>query len=174
MLGGEARLNLDAMPAVLFTDPQVATDGYNEAQARQLGIDTDSRTLTLDNVPHALANFDTRGFIKLVTEAGSGRLLGVQAVTTDAGEIIQTAAIAIRTQMTSANTGRAVVPVPDHGGRTETRCANLHQRREFAVLLCRVAGSIQFAQKYENNVKPSFVDVELLTNTEAKQNTPVE
>ncbi|WP_411961218.1 mercury(II) reductase (plasmid) [Pseudomonas mandelii] len=100
MTGGEAKLNLDVMPAVVFTDPQVATVGYSEAEAHHAGIETDSRTLTLDNVPRALANFDTRGFIKLVAEAGSGRLLGVQAVASEAGEIIQTAAIAIRTRMT--------------------------------------------------------------------------
>lgn len=100
MLGGEAKLNLDAMPSVVFTDPQVATVGYSEAEAHHAGLETDSRTLTLDNVPRALANFDTRGFIKLVAEAGSGRLLGVQAVTPEAGELIQTAAIAIRAQMT--------------------------------------------------------------------------
>lgn len=100
MTGGEATLDLTTMPAVVFTDPQVATVGYSEAQARQHGIETDSRTLTLDNVPRALANFDTRGFIKLVTEAGSGRLIGVQAVAQEAGELIQTAAIAIHACMT--------------------------------------------------------------------------
>ncbi|MGY2398057.1 mercury(II) reductase [Pseudomonas sp. SDO5271_S396] len=100
MLGGEATLNLDAMPAVVFTDPQVATVGYSEVKAHHAGLETDSRTLSLDNVPRALANFDTRGFIKMVAEAGSGRLLGVQAVTPEAGEIIQTAAIAIRARMT--------------------------------------------------------------------------
>jgi len=100
MTGGEAALDLTAMPAVVFTDPQVATVGLSEAEAHLKGIETDSRTLTLDNVPRALVNFDTRGFIKLVAESGSGRLLGVQAVTTEAGEIIQTAAIAIRARMT--------------------------------------------------------------------------
>ena len=100
MTGGEAKLNLDAMPAVVFTDPQVATVGYSEAEAHHAGIETDSRTLTLDNVPRALANFDTRGFIKLVIEEGSGRLIGVQAVAPEAGELIQTAAIAIRARMT--------------------------------------------------------------------------
>ncbi|HEJ6538122.1 TPA: mercury(II) reductase [Pseudomonas aeruginosa] len=100
MLGGEATLNLDAMPAVVFTDPQVATVGYSEVEAHHAGLETDSRTLSLDNVPRALANFDTRGFIKLVAEAGTGRLLGVQAVTPEAGEIIQTAAIAIHARMT--------------------------------------------------------------------------
>lgn len=100
MTGGEANLDLTTMPAVVFTDPQVATVGLSEAEAHLKEIETVSRTLTLDNVPRALANFDTRGFIKLVAEAGSLRLLGVQAVTPEAGEIIQTAAIAIRARMT--------------------------------------------------------------------------
>ncbi len=99
MTGGEAALDLSAMPAVIFTDPQVATVGLNEAQAQATGIETDSRTLTLDNIPRALANFDTRGFIKLVAEAGTGRLLGVQALAGEAGELIQTAALAIRNRM---------------------------------------------------------------------------
>jgi mercuric reductase len=45
-------------------------------------------------------NFNTRGFVKLVAEAGSGRLIGAQAVAPEAGEIIQTAAIAIHARMT--------------------------------------------------------------------------
>ena len=100
MTGGDAALDLSAMPAVVFTDPQVATVGYSEAKAHHDGIETGSRTLTLDNVPRALANFDTRGFIKLVIEEGSGRLIGVQAVAPEAGELIQTAVLAIRNRMT--------------------------------------------------------------------------
>ncbi|MGE0288443.1 MAG: mercury(II) reductase [Bradyrhizobium sp.] len=100
MTGGEAELDLSAMPAVVFTDPQVATVGVSEAEARLRGIEAESRTLTLDNVPRALANFDTRGFIKLVAEAGSGRLIGVQAVAPEAGELIQSAALAIRARLT--------------------------------------------------------------------------
>ncbi len=100
MTGGDAVLDLATMPAVVFTDPQVATVGYSEAAARRDGIDIDSRLLTLDNVPRALVNFDTRGFIKLVVAADSGRLLGVQAVAPEAGELIQAAAFAIRARMT--------------------------------------------------------------------------
>ncbi len=100
MTGGEATLDLAVVPAVIFTDPQVATVGMTEQQAKALDLRTDSRTLSLDNVPRALANFDTRGFIKLVAQAGSGKLLGVQAVTPEAGEIIQTAALALRAGMT--------------------------------------------------------------------------
>ena len=100
MTGGDASLDLTAMPAVVFTDPQVSTVGLSEQEAHHAGIETDSRTLTLDNVPRALANFDTRGFIKLVIEEGSHRLIGVQAVAPEAGELIQAAALAIRARMT--------------------------------------------------------------------------
>ncbi|AOU98055.1 mercury(II) reductase [Acidihalobacter yilgarnensis] len=100
MTGGEASLDLSAMPAVVFTDPQVATVGLSEQAARDLGIEIDTRTLSLDNVPRALANFDTRGFIKLVADAETGRLLGVQAVAAEAGELIQSAVLAIRNRMT--------------------------------------------------------------------------
>ena len=110
MTGGDAKIDLSVMPAVVFTDPQVATVGYTEARAQQAGIDTDSRTLTLDNVPRALVNFDTRGFIKLVAEAGSGRLLGAQVVAAEAGEIIQTAAIAIRARMTVHDLANQLFP----------------------------------------------------------------
>lgn len=100
MTGGEAALDLRAMPAVVFTDPQVATVGLSEAKAKLDGIEVESRTLNLEYVPRALANFDTRGFIKLVAELGSNRLIGVQAVAANAGELIQTAALAVHHRMT--------------------------------------------------------------------------
>ena len=100
MTGGDATLDLSTMPAVVFTDPQAATVGLTEQQAKDHGIYADSRSLTLDNVPRALANFNTRGFIKLVAEKENGRLLGVQVLAAEGGEIIQTAALAIRNRMT--------------------------------------------------------------------------
>lgn len=110
MTGGDATLDLSVLPAVVFTDPQVATVGLSEAQAHKLGIETDSRTLTLDNVPRALANFDGRGFIKLVAEKHSGRLLGAQILAAEAGEIIQTAALAMRAGMTVSDLGAQLFP----------------------------------------------------------------
>ncbi|XKE47088.1 mercury(II) reductase [Halomonas organivorans] len=100
MTGGEARLDLSAVPEVIFTDPQVATVGLTEAAARARGLVPESRTLTLDAVPRGLVNFDDRGLIKLVAERDSGRLLGVQAVCGEAGELIQTAVMALRARMT--------------------------------------------------------------------------
>jgi len=100
MTGGDAALDLSAMPAVIFTDPQVATVGLSESDAHAAGINTDSRTLDLENVPRALANFETDGFVKLVTDADTGRLIGTQILAPEAGEMIQTAALAIRNNMT--------------------------------------------------------------------------
>lgn len=82
-------LDLSIVPGVVFTEPQVATVGLSETQAHLAGIETESRTLTLDNVPRSLVNFDTTGFIEIVAEAGSGKLLGVQAVAAEAAELIQ-------------------------------------------------------------------------------------
>src|SRR3546814_11747963 len=86
MTGGHATLDLTSMPAAVFTDPQDATVGLSEQEARCAGIETDSRTLTIAYVPRALVNFDTHGFIKLVIEASSHRLIGVQAVAPGAGD----------------------------------------------------------------------------------------
>ncbi len=99
MTGGEAALDLSSMPAVIFTDPQVATVGLSEEQARADGIEADSRTLELENIPRALANFDTDGFVKLVIEADSGRLIGTQILAANGGEMIQAAVLAIHNKM---------------------------------------------------------------------------
>lgn len=110
MNGGEATLDLSAMPAVVFTDPQVATVGLNKRAARDKGFAVETRTLTLDNVPRALANFNARGFIKLVAEKDSGRLLGAQILAAEGGEIIQIAALAIRHGMTVGSSATRCSP----------------------------------------------------------------
>jgi mercuric reductase len=110
MTGGEAMLDLATMPAVVFTDPQVATVGLSEVRAGKAGRSVESRTLSLGNLPRALANFDTRGFVKLVAEAGTGKLLGAQAVAAEAGELIQTAALGIRAGISVQELGDQLFP----------------------------------------------------------------
>ncbi len=110
MTGGEAKLDLSIVPAVVFTDPQVATVGLSEAQARQRGLAVESRILDAENIPRAQANFDERGFIKLVAEKDTGRLLGCQIVAANGGEIIQIAALALRAGMTVSELGEQLFP----------------------------------------------------------------
>ena len=110
MTGEDVALDLSVMPAVVFTHPQVATVGLSETQAQQQGIDSQSRTLKLENVPRAIANFDTRGFIKLVADKESGRILGCQIVAAEGSEIIQSAALAIRNNMTVSDLADQLFP----------------------------------------------------------------
>ncbi len=110
LTGGAASLDLGTMPAVIFTDPQVATVGLTLEEALTAGQPAEARTLALDNVPRALANFETQGFIKLVAEPGQGRLLGAQVLADSAGEIIQAAALAIRNRMTIAEMADQLFP----------------------------------------------------------------
>lgn len=110
MLGNEATLDLLAMPAVIFTDPQVATVGLTEQQAQAQGLKVESRKLGLENVPRALANFDTTGFIKIVAEKETGRIVGVQILAAEASEMIQTAVFAIRHRMTVRSLTQELFP----------------------------------------------------------------
>jgi len=95
LTGAERRLDLTVLPDVIFTDPQVATVGLTEAQAQQAGYAVQTTILPLAYVPRAIAARDTRGFIKLVMDEGSKRLLGAHILAAEAGEVIQTAALAI-------------------------------------------------------------------------------
>lgn len=100
MLGENISLNLATMPTVVFTSPQVASVGLTRLQAAMRGFEVETRNLSLENVPRAIANMDTRGFIKLVAERDSGRILGCQILADNAGEVIQSAALAIHNRMT--------------------------------------------------------------------------
>lgn len=100
MTGGDVAINLSTMPAVMFTDPQMATVGLTESEAHKNDIKTDSRLLPLENVPRSLANFETNGFVKLVMEEESHQLIGAQILAPEAGEMIQTAVLAIHNKMT--------------------------------------------------------------------------
>ena len=110
MTGDDVAIDLSAMPAVVFTDPQVATVGLTEQQANALGIEAESRKLNLENVPRALVNLDTRGFIKIVAEKNTGRVIGCQILAAESGEIIQTAALIISNKMTVENLANHLFP----------------------------------------------------------------
>ncbi|MFV1858789.1 MAG: mercury(II) reductase [Anaerolineales bacterium] len=81
---------------ITFTDPQVASAGLTEAQAREKGYEVKVSRLGMEHVPRALAARDTRGLIKLVADASTDRLLGAHILAPEAGEMIQTAVIVIR------------------------------------------------------------------------------
>jgi mercuric reductase len=106
---GQSYDNL-AMPAVVFTDPQVASVGLTEAAATMQGIDAKTSVLSLDNVPRALAARDKRGLIKLVADGATSRLIGAHILAPEGADSIQTAALAIRQGLTFTELGEMIFP----------------------------------------------------------------
>ncbi|MCL6594975.1 MAG: mercury(II) reductase [Firmicutes bacterium] len=98
---GEGREeDLSAVPRVTFTDPSIAAVGLTEAEARAQGLDVRTSVLPLGYVPRALANRDARGFIKLVAEVGTDRIVGVHILAPSAGEMITEGTLAVRYELT--------------------------------------------------------------------------
>lgn len=87
LAGADRTVDYSRLPRVTFTGPAIGAVGLTEAQVLAAGIPCDCRVLTLDHVPRALVNRDTRGFIKVVANADTGEILGLTAVAKDAGEL---------------------------------------------------------------------------------------
>jgi mercuric reductase len=108
--GDSLRYDNSAMPAVVFTDPQVASVGLTEAAARLSGHDVRVSVLPLAHVPRALAARDTRGLIKLVADGKTRRLLGAHILAPEGADSIQTAALAIRHGLSIDDLAEAIFP----------------------------------------------------------------
>jgi mercuric reductase len=103
-------MDYTALPRVTFTSPAIASAGLTEAELLRSGVACDCRVLPLSAVPRAVTGRDTRGVVKLVAEAGTGRVRGVHSVADGAGEMITAAGYAIRAGMTVADLAEAWAP----------------------------------------------------------------
>ena len=89
-----------ALPRVTFTSPQIASVGLTDAQAEDAGIDCECRVLSLENVPRAIVNRDTRGVAKIVAERSTGRVLGIHLLAEGAGDVILAGVYALEAHFT--------------------------------------------------------------------------
>ncbi|RED43338.1 mercury(II) reductase [Aestuariispira insulae] len=110
-LNGDSRqYDATAMPAVVFSDPQVASVGLTEADARSRGLSVKTSVLPLEHLPRALAARDTRGLIKLVAETGSNKLIGAHILAPEGADSIQTAVMAIKGGLTVQDLADTIFP----------------------------------------------------------------
>jgi len=110
-LNGDSRsYDSSAMPAVVFTDPQIASAGLTEAEARAGGFDVKTSVLPLSAVPRALAARDTRGLIKLVADKATDRLLGGHILAPEGADSIQTVVMALKGNLTVRELAETVFP----------------------------------------------------------------
>ena len=98
------------MPWVVFTDPQIAGAGMDELEAEKAGIPFEVSKLDLIHVPRALAAQDTRGFIKLIRNTATDKLIGARIIAPEGGELIQQLSMAIKFGITIKDLAQSFYP----------------------------------------------------------------
>ena len=96
------KVDYQFIPTAVFSQPNVATVGYSEAEAKEKFGDIDVYTSNFKPMKHTLSGIDERAFMKLIVDRRTDRVVGCHMVGADAGEIIQGLAIAIRAGATKA------------------------------------------------------------------------
>lgn len=96
-----AAVDYFAIPAVCFTDPELATVGYTETEAKEKGFAVNSSKFPLGGNGRALSLNKTEGFVRLIAEKDSNRLLGAQVAGVSASDIIAELGLAIENGLTA-------------------------------------------------------------------------
>ena len=113
MLGKTDEMRYDVVPAVIYTDPEVATVGLSKETAESRGMRVKEVKLPMSYAGRYLA--ETRGgkgFIKLVVDTDRNRLVGCHMVGSYASEIIMTATMMVDTELTPNRLQKLVFPHP--------------------------------------------------------------
>jgi dihydrolipoamide dehydrogenase len=104
-----------AIPAVCFTDPELATVGYSEEQAKAEGIEVKAAKFPFAANGRALALNQTEGFVKLVARKEDGLLIGAQIVGAGASDMIAEMGLAIEGGMTAEDVALSIHAHPTLG-----------------------------------------------------------
>ncbi|WP_368654688.1 dihydrolipoyl dehydrogenase [Ornithinibacillus sp. 4-3] len=99
--GEKSEIDYIAMPAVVFSDPEIATVGYTEEAAKEEGINAKSAKFPFAANGRALSLNDSDGFLKLVTREEDGLVIGAQIVGPSASDMIAEIGLAIETGVTA-------------------------------------------------------------------------
>lgn len=110
--GQKASFRPRALPAVVFTDPEIASVGLTQAQAKEQGLTVKVGKFPFMANGRALTAGTTEGFVRVVADHGSERLLGVEIVGPEASNLISEAALAVERQLTLEELGDTIHPHP--------------------------------------------------------------
>jgi dihydrolipoyl dehydrogenase len=95
LAGQHGQVNYDAVPAVVYTAPEVASVGKTEEELMSAGVAYKAGKFPFTANPRARANGETEGFVKILADAASDRVLGVHIIGPDAGTIIAECVVAM-------------------------------------------------------------------------------
>ncbi len=110
--GMSSEADFHAIPGVIFTDPEIATVGLTETQAKEKGHDTIVGKFPFTALGRALLAGETEGFVKIVADKSSDVILGVHIVGAEASDMISEAALAIEMGATLEDVGFTIHPHP--------------------------------------------------------------
>merc|ERR1740117_2136000 len=88
MAGLAGHVNYDAIPGVIYTYPEVAAVGKTEEELKEAGVSYNKGTFPFAANSRARANGSTDGFVKILTDAETDKILGVHIMGPNAGEMI--------------------------------------------------------------------------------------
>ena len=86
--GQSAHINYDAIPGIVYTWPEVAAVGRTEEQLKEAGVEYRSGKFPFTANSRARTNMDTDGFVKILADAKTDRVLGAHIIGPDAGNMI--------------------------------------------------------------------------------------
>jgi dihydrolipoamide dehydrogenase len=104
--GQHGHVNYDAIPAVIYTAPEVASVGKTEEELKAAGIAYKTGKFPFSANARARANNDSEGFVKVLSDATTDRLLGVHIIGGDAGTMIAELALAMEFGGSAEDVGR--------------------------------------------------------------------
>jgi dihydrolipoamide dehydrogenase len=110
--GHQAVFEPAAIPAVVFTDPEVAWAGLTEAEAEKQGLKVDVAKFPWPASGRAIAIDRVDGLTKLIIDPESERILGVGLAGSGAGELIAEGVVAIEMGMTASDLKLSIHPHP--------------------------------------------------------------
>ena len=113
--GKNVACDYKTVPAVVFTDPEIATAGLSEQEAKDKGFDVKVGKFPWAANGRALTLQDTDGFIKVIADASDNQVLGVAIVGPHASDLISEAALAVEMDAFVEDIGLTIHPHPTLG-----------------------------------------------------------
>ena len=135
------RTDYRVLPRVTYTEPELATVGLTEAEARAQGLSFDVTRYDLDDLDRAIAESEAHGFVKILTAKGSDRILGATIIGQNAGEILAEVTFAMKHKMGLRKILQTIHPYPTWAE------ANKYAAGQFG-LACKPEALLKWAERW--------------------------
>lgn len=126
--GKAGHVNYDAIPGIIYTNPELAGVGLTEEQAKEKGIDYRTGKFPFRATGRAVANDDLEGMVKFVADAKTDRILGAHILQHAASELIAEAVSVIEFGGSSEDLGRTCHSHPTLGEAVKEAALNVEKR----------------------------------------------